>query len=45
MKKVGIIPKKKTSETKQSEIPKKIDNEVEPKMKPVAIKWYELECM
>jgi len=34
---------KKTSRTKQSEIPKKVDNEVEPKMKPVAIKWHELE--
>ena len=40
---VVIMPKKKTSGTKQSEIPKKVDNEVEPKMKPVAIKWHELE--
>lgn len=37
------MPNKKTSRTKQSEIPKKVDNEVEPKMKPVAIKWHELE--
>ena len=43
MREVVIMPKKKTNGTKQSEIPKKVDNEVEPKMKPVAIKWYELE--
>lgn len=43
MREVVIMPKKKTNGTKQSEIPKKIDNEAEPKMKPVAIKWHELE--
>ena len=37
------MPKKKTSGTKQSEVLKKVDNEAEPKMKPVAIKWHELE--